>query len=111
MERPTKKTLALFLGSAALLAGFYIVLDKLEDTLEAQLANRMALAVDQLGKDDLALRLGGIYTLEGLARTSESEYGPIMEILTAFVRRDPDDIEAFMRQPGLLQHFGSEPAL
>jgi Xaa-Pro aminopeptidase len=32
------------------------------------------------------------------------------ENLTAFVPRDPDEIEAFMRQPGLLQHIGSEPA-
>jgi hypothetical protein len=82
----SRTTVLLFLGSAALLAGFYVVLAKMEGTLEAQLANRMALAVDQLGKDDLELRLGGIYTLEGLARTSESEYGPIMAILTAFVR-------------------------
>src|SRR3989475_11702797 len=82
----SRQTVLWFLGGAALLAGFYIVLDKLQGTLEAQLAGRMALAVDQLGKDDLELRLGGIYALEGLARTSESEYWPIMEILTTFVR-------------------------
>jgi len=83
---PSKKTLAFFLGSAALLAGFYVVLDKMQDTLEGRLAEHMALAVDQLGKDNLELRLGGIYTLERLARHSENESGPVMEILAAFVR-------------------------
>src|SRR5947208_11674669 len=86
MERPTKRALALLLGSAALLTGFYLTLDKLKDTLEGQLADRLTQAVDQLRDRNLEVRLGGIYTLEGLARTSESEYGPIMEILTAFVR-------------------------
>jgi len=82
----SRNTVLWFLGGAALLTGSYVVLNKLQGTLEAQLANRMALAVDQLGKEDLELRIGGIYALEGLARTSESEYWPIMEILTAFVR-------------------------
>ena len=86
MERPTKRALALLLGSAALLTGFYLTLDKLKDTLEGQLADRLTQAVDQLRDRNLEVRLGGIYALEGLARTSESEYGSIMEILTAFVR-------------------------
>ena len=81
-----RKTVLLLLGGAALLTGFYLTLDKLKDTLEGQLADRLTQAVDQLRDRNLEVRLGGIYALEGLARTSESEYGSIMEILTAFVR-------------------------
>jgi hypothetical protein len=81
-----RKTVLLFLGSAALLTGFYLTLDKLKDTLEAQLADRLTQAVDQLRDRNLGVRLGGIYALERLARTSENDYWPIMEILTAFVR-------------------------
>jgi hypothetical protein len=38
------------------------------------------------GDDKLAMRLGGIYALERIARTSRDDHGPIMEILTAYVR-------------------------
>ena len=82
----SRKTVLWFLGGAALLIGLYLTLDKLKDTLEAQLADRLTQAVDQLRDRNLEVRLGGIYALERLARTSESEYWPIMEILTAFVR-------------------------
>lgn len=81
-----RKTVLLFLGSAALLTGFYLTLDKLKATLEGQLADRLTQAVDQLRDRNLEVRLGGIYALERLARTTENDYWPIMEILTAFVR-------------------------
>jgi len=83
---PSKKTFLLFLGIAALLAGFYLTLDKLKVTLELQLADRFVQAVDQLGKENLELRLGGIYGLERIARRSEQDYWPIMQTLTTFVR-------------------------
>src|SRR6059036_655870 len=82
----SRKTVLLFLGGAALLTGLYLTLDKAKYTLESQLADRLTQAVDQLRDQNLEVRLGGIYALEGLARASESEYWPIMEILTTFVR-------------------------
>lgn len=82
----SRKTVLWFLGGAALLTGLYLTLDKLKGTLEAQLADRLTQAVDQLRDHNPEVRLGGIYALERLARTSESEYWPIMEILTTFVR-------------------------
>lgn len=51
-----------------------------------QLADRFVQAVDQLGKEDLELRLGGIYGLERIARRSEKFYGPTMDILVTYVR-------------------------
>ena len=47
---------------------------------------RFTRAVDQLGNENLDVRLGGIYALERLARESRDDHGPIMEILTAYVR-------------------------
>ena len=82
----SRNTVLWFLGGAALLTGLYLTLDKLKGTLEAQLADRLTQAVDQLRDHNPEVRLGGIYALERLARTSESEYWPIMEILTSFVR-------------------------
>jgi hypothetical protein len=53
---------------------------------ERRITESFAKAVEQLGNDKLETRLGGIYTLERIARESEREYWPIMETLTAFVR-------------------------
>ena len=53
---------------------------------EGQVTERFTRAVDQLGHAALAVRLGGIYALERIARDSPKDQGPITEILTAFVR-------------------------
>ena len=47
---------------------------------------RYANAMSLLGHEALEVRLGGIYALERLARESKSDHGPIMEVLSAFVR-------------------------
>jgi hypothetical protein len=56
---------------------------------EGQITERFTQAIDQLGATDdkgnklFEIRLGGIYALERIARESEEDYWPIMEILTA----------------------------
>lgn len=51
-------------------------------------------AVEHLGSDKIEMRLGGIYTLERIARESLIEHWPVMETLTAFVReRAPEKRE------------------
>ena len=82
----SRKPLVLFLGTVALLAGFYFTLDKLRTTVKGRLADRFTQAIDQLGKDNLELRLGGIYAIKRIAQGSEADYWPVMEILTTYVR-------------------------
>ena len=48
--------------------------------------DRFTKAIVHLGADNMAIRLGGIYALERIAKDSEKDHGPIMEVLTAFVR-------------------------
>ncbi len=61
-------------------------------TEQGQITERFTRAIDQLGATDgngnkpLEIRLGGIYALERIARDSEEDHGPIMEVLTAYVR-------------------------
>ncbi len=43
-------------------------------------------SIDQLGGEKLEVRLGAIYALERIARTSRKDHWTIIEILTAFVR-------------------------
>ena len=82
----SRKTLVLFVGAVALLAGFYFTLDKLRVTTDSQLADRFTQAVEQVASENLGVRLGGIYALERIARASESDHWPVMEILTTYVR-------------------------
>ena len=56
---------------------------------EGQITERFTRAIDQLGQEGegkMAIRLGGIYALERIAKDSEKDHGPIMEVLTAYVR-------------------------
>ncbi|RYG69601.1 pentapeptide repeat-containing protein [bacterium] len=47
---------------------------------------RYARAMGLLGDDKIEVRLGGIYALERLARESSRDHGPIMEVLSAYIR-------------------------
>ena len=53
---------------------------------EGHITDRFTKAIAQLGDDKMAIRLGGIYALERIAKDSEKDHGPIMEVLTAYVR-------------------------
>ena len=55
---------------------------------EGQITERFTRAIAQLGDDKMAIRLGGIYALERIAKDSEKDHGPIMEVLTADVREN-----------------------
>ncbi len=53
---------------------------------EGQITERFTRAIDHLASDNLMTRLGGIYALERIARDSDRDHWPVMEILTAYVR-------------------------
>jgi hypothetical protein len=81
------------LGGTALLSGLYFTWRTLQVNREGQITERFTRAIDQLGKVEdgqklFEIRVGGIYALERIARESEEDYGPIMEILTAYVRQN-----------------------
>jgi hypothetical protein len=85
--------LAQILGGTALLSGLYFTWRTLQVNREGQITDRFTRAIDQLGKVDdegnklFEIRLGGIYALERIARESEEDHWPIMEVLTAYVRQ------------------------
>jgi uncharacterized protein YjbI with pentapeptide repeats len=58
----------------------------LEATREAQYADRYSRALEQLGSENLDVRIGGIYALEGIALDSPRQHPTVMEVLTAFIR-------------------------
>ncbi len=75
---------------------------------QKQITERFSKAIEQLGSDKPEIILGGIYTLERIARDSEPDQWTIMEVLTAFVRQNapiikenesqsPEDQEKFLK--------------
>jgi uncharacterized protein YjbI with pentapeptide repeats len=75
---------------------------------QKQITERFSKAIEQLASDKPEVILGGIYTLERIARDSESDQWTIMEVLTAFVRQNapiikenesqsPEDQEKFLK--------------
>jgi uncharacterized protein YjbI with pentapeptide repeats len=68
--------------------------ENLKVSQESQITERFTRAVEQLGAIDqlgnpaIEIRLGGIYALERISNESKKDYWPIMEILTAYVRKN-----------------------
>lgn len=92
------------IGGAALLTGLFftwrnlkitqdtamnnlrISQETLKITGEGKLTERFAKAIEQLASEKVEIRLGGIYSLERIARESKTDHWPIMEILSAYLR-------------------------
>jgi len=53
---------------------------------QRRITESFAKATEQLGSGEIAVRLGGIYTLERIFQESLNDYWLVMETLTAFVR-------------------------
>ena len=54
---------------------------------DGQITERFTKAVEQLGnRESMAIRLGGIYALERIAKDSEKDHWQVMEVLTAHLR-------------------------
>jgi hypothetical protein len=80
------QTLAQIVAGLGFFGTLYFTWRTLRVNREGQVTDRFTKAIAQLGDETLQIRLGGIYALERISRDSERDYGPIMEVLTAYVR-------------------------
>jgi Pentapeptide repeats (8 copies) len=86
LQNDARTMLVQAFGGAVLLIGLYFTLKNLQLTQDRQITEHYTRAIEQLGSDKLEVRLGAIYALERIARDSERDHWPIMEILTAYIR-------------------------
>ena len=80
----------------------------------------MSKGFEQFGSDNIRVRLGGIYALEGVMKTSEQYYLPVLEALSAFIRYSTQnvtgdgppatDIQAALTVIGRLECCGTDLA-
>ena len=119
LQNDARTTLVQAFGGAVLLIGLYFTLKNLQLTQDRQITEHYTRAIEQLGSNQLEVRLGAIYSLERIARDSARDHWPIMEILTAYVRehvpwkeeeqRSQEEISLSERQ--LTQNYQSLPKL
>jgi hypothetical protein len=93
LETAARGTIATIVGGGAVLIGLFFTFRQLrafEQTVAisriGQVSERFARAIDQLASNQLESRIGAIYSFEHIASESEPHYGPILEILTTFLR-------------------------
>jgi len=129
LENQFRVTLAQILGGVAIGIGLYYTQKRvsaaeksLSITQESQITERFTQAINQLGNEKMEIRLGGIYALERIANESEKDYWPIIETLTAYVRKNsscevvgnntnihlPIDIQAILTILGKWKPYRSE---
>src|SRR6266699_3138394 len=104
VEDKFRKLVGQLLGGAAVLFGAWLAFlqfSQQQQTAQSQIkqqqqaardlliSNQVSKGFEQLASEKTAMRLGGIYALEGVMNTSErpEQYrGPVLEMLCAFVR-------------------------
>ena len=80
------QTVATIVGGIAIFWNIVLSRRQLAASQEHNITERFSVAVEQLGHEQTAVRIGGIYSLERIAQDSPRDYWTVMEILAAFIR-------------------------
>jgi hypothetical protein len=87
LQNDVRTTLLQGLGGLAIIAGAVFTYRQLRVTREGQVTDRFTKAIDQLDEGKgLAVRLGGLYALERIAKDSQPDRNTVAEVLCAYVR-------------------------
>ena len=93
LENEHRKTFAQIALGLVVLFGAYVTWRRttaaernVQVIQEGQITERFTRAIEQLGSDNIAVCLGGIYALERIAKDSTKDRWQVMEVLTAYVR-------------------------
>ncbi len=76
---------------------------------EGHITDRFSKAVEHLGSENIAVRLGGLYALERISKDSEKDYWTIVEIISAFVREQTQDETAVINKDNNLEESNKPP--
>jgi hypothetical protein len=82
----TRSTLLQAMASLLLVAGAYATWRQVQITREGQITDRFTRAVDQVGSDNLDVRIGGIFALGRISVNSPSDRSAVQHMLCAYMR-------------------------
>lgn len=124
-QNDVRATLLQGLGGLAVLIGVYLTWQQLQHNIrssreqhaldqQGQITERFTRAIDQLGRTEVDVRIGGIYALERIARNSPPDRAAITAVLTAYVRNHspwPQPGRTWLRaiSRGFLERRKAEP--
>lgn len=80
------QAIATMAGGFAIFWNIVLTRRQLAATEQQHITDRFSKAVEQLGHQEKAVQIGGIYALERISQDSLRDYWAIMEVLSAFVR-------------------------
>lgn len=112
LEDSLRKTIIQFISSlsgALFFITLWIAFQQYELTNEKQSSERFTQAINQLGnKENISIRIGGIYGLAKLAKDSTKDKEAVIDILTQYIRNytRQDDFET---AKGVAYHVSSSP--
>lgn len=86
LQNDARATLLQGVAGLLLVAGAIATWRQVQVNREGQITERFSRAIDQLGSKAPDVRLGGIFTLERIARDSPADRWTVAEVLGAFVR-------------------------
>lgn len=105
MESEFRKTLIEVVGVVFALVALYLAWRRVHVSEQGLITDRYTRAIEQLGATDkdgnpsVEVRLGAIYALERVAQDSARDHWTIMEVLTAYVRKNaPAPTDANQRE-------------
>jgi hypothetical protein len=102
-ESSIRGSLIQLLGGFVLIVGLYFTARGFRLTREGHITDRFSKAIEQLGSDNMDVRIGGIYSLERIARDSTPDRETIINVLLTYIREhtktghrqpSPEKIEA-----------------
>ncbi|MBB5803571.1 hypothetical protein F4560_003339 [Saccharothrix ecbatanensis] len=86
LQNSVRSTLLQAVGGLLVLVGAAAAWRQVQVSREGQITERFTRAIDQLGSDNLDVRVGGIYALERIARNSPADRNTVQFVLGVFVR-------------------------
>jgi hypothetical protein len=86
LQNDARATLLQGIAGLLLVVGAIATWRQVQVSREGQITERFTRAIDQLGSDKADIRLGGIYTLERIAKNSPADRQTVQSVLAALVR-------------------------
>jgi uncharacterized protein YjbI with pentapeptide repeats len=93
-ENKARSTLLQGIGGALVFVTAYVALKQLRVAEDKNLTDRFVKAAELLAnKEKMAARLGGIYTLERIARDSPEDHWTVIQLLISFIEDQPKGMD------------------
>ena len=100
-----RKTVLQAIGGLVVAVGLYLTYRRVKVTEDGQVTERFTRAIEHLGDERMAVRLGGIYALGRIAEDSNRDHQTVVEVVSAFIRdkvpRDPSSVDPFAERNAL----------